>query len=230
MYPYMFYGYDTDYLLMILVCMVLGMLSQAYINWTYKHWSHISTDGISGADTARRMLNSSNCYEVSIHSVAGHLTDHYDPRTNALYLSQDNLQGGSVASIAVACHEAGHAVQRKQGYFMMKIRSALVPVVNFMSNAWVFIFILGMFTSISKLYTLGVFMFAFTVLFHIVTLPVEFNASHRALVYIKNSGMSKTCVRGARKVLVAAALTYVASALSSVLQFLYLFNKTQRND
>ena len=230
MYPYMYYSYDTGYLLMVVTCLVLGMIAQAYINAQYNKWSRIPADGASGSQVARLMLDSSNCSEVAIYSTPGHLTDHYDPRSNALYLSGDNMSGGSVASVAVACHEAGHAVQRKQGYFMMKVRHALVPVVNFMSNAWIFIFLFGMFTSVTRMYSIAVFMFAFTVLFHLVTLPVEINASRRALAYIEASGMSPACVRGARQVLVAAALTYVAAALSSALQFLYLLRQANSDN
>lgn len=234
MYGYYGYGYgfgmDPAYLLLVIVSLVLGLATQAYINSTYKKWSRIRSDGETGADVARRMLNACGCTDVGIKSVSGHLTDHYDPRDNCLYLSGDNLSGGSVASVAVACHEAGHAVQKAQGYGMMKVRSALVPVVNVSQNLWMIIFIVGVALNVSGLTTLAIVLFAFSVIFQLVTLPVEFDASRRAVAYIRQSGMSGVNVRGARKVLTAAALTYVAAALTSILQLLYIIGQTRRDD
>ena len=222
------YGFDPAYLALVLVSLVLGLVTQGYINRTYNTWSKVrSESGASGADIARRMLNAEGCSAVGIRSTPGHLTDHYDPRDNNLYLSADNLHGGSVASIAVACHEAGHAVQRERGYAFMKVRQALVPVVNFASQAWMLIFFFGLFTSMTQLYTVAIVLFAFSVLFQLVTLPVEFDASRRAIAYIERSGMGENSVRGAKKVLTAAALTYVAAALTSVLQLLYLLSRTR---
>lgn len=230
--PYMYYGlgFDPAYLALVVVSLVLGLATQSYINSTYRKWSHVPSDGYAtGADIARRMLVSQGCAEVGIRSTPGHLTDHYDPRDNNLYLSPDNMGGGSVASVAVACHEAGHAVQKARGYGFMKIRTALVPVVNFASQMWMIIFFLGMFTAITQLYTIAIVLFAFSVLFQIVTLPVEFDASRRAIAYIEGSGMSRAQVEGAKKVLTAAALTYVAAALTSILQLLYLLNRSDRD-
>lgn len=225
------FGFDPVYLLLVLVSTVLGLAAQGYINSTYKTWSKVRSDGARGADVARRMLDANGCEAVGIKSVAGHLTDHYNPRDNNLYLSGDNLDGGSVASIAVACHEAGHAAQRVQGYFMMKVRSALVPVVNFSQSAWMFIFMLGVFMNVAGLTTLAIWLFAFSVIFQLVTLPVEIDASRRAVAYIEASGMSEVNARGARKVLTAAALTYVAAALTSIMQLLYLLSRTRgRNE
>lgn len=234
--PYLGYGYgygwgiDPAYLLLVIVSTVLGFAAQAYIDSTYKTWSRVASDGASGADVARRMLNANGCETVGIKSVAGTLTDHYDPRNNNLYLSNANLSGGSVASVAVACHEAGHAAQRAQGFAMMKVRQALVPVVNFTQNAWMIVFMLGVFMNLAGLTTIAIALFAFSVIFQIVTLPVEIDASRRAVAYIEGSGMSETQVRGARKVLTAAALTYVAAALTSILQLLYLLSRTRSND
>ena len=222
------YGFDPAYLALVLVSLVLGLVTQGYLHRTYNTWSKVrSESGASGADIARRMLNAEGCSAVGIRSTPGHLTDHYDPRDNNLYLSADNLHGGSVASIAVACHEAGHAVQRERGYAFMKVRQALVPVVNFASQAWMLIFFIGLFTSMTQLYTVAIVLFAFSVLFQLVTLPVEFDASRRAIAYIERSGMGENSVRGAKKVLTAAALTYVAAALTSVLQLLYLLSRTR---
>lgn len=185
--------------------------------------------GETGEQVARRMLDSLGCERVGIRGVGGHLTDHYDPRDNNLYLSRENLTGGSVASVAVACHEAGHAAQREHGYAMMKFRSALVPVVNFTQSIWMLVLLAGIFMNIAGLTTLAVALFSFSVLFQIVTLPVEIDASRRAVAYIEQSGMGEVNVRGAKKVLTAAALTYVAAALTSVLQLLYILGRT-RND
>ena len=232
--PYYGYGYgmgfDPAYLLLVVASLILGVATQGYINSTYKTWSRVPSDGDAGADVARRMLDASGCGAVGIRSTPGTLTDHDDPRDNNLYLSQANLSGGSVASVAVACHEAGHAVQRAQGYFMMRVRTALVPVVNFTQNAWMIVFLMGVLMNVAGLTTLAIALFAFSVLFQVVTLPVEIDASRRAVAYIRDSGMSGVNVRGARKVLTAAALTYVAAALTSIMQLLYLLGRTRRDE
>lgn len=229
-YGYYGFGYDPLYLIIVLVTTVVGLMAQSYINSTYRRWSRVPSDGETGEQVARRMLDASGCGRVGILGTLGHLSDHYDPRDNNLYLSRENLSGGSVASVAVACHEAGHAAQRESGYFMMKVRHALVPVVNFTQNIWTIVFLLGFMMDMAGLTSLAIAMFAFSVVFQLVTLPVEINASRRAVAYIEGSGMSEVNVRGARKVLTAAALTYVAAALSSVLQLLYLLARTHRDD
>ena len=225
------YGIDPAYLVLVLVSSVLGLLAQSYINRTYKTWSRVDARAsVSGADVARRMLDDNGCGRVGIRRVGGHLSDHYDPRDNNLYLSSENFAGGSVASIAVACHEAGHAAQRERGYALMKVRSALVPVVNFSQSIWMVVFLLGVVMNVSGLTTLAVALFGFSVVFQLVTLPVEIDASRRAVAYIHASGMGETAVRGARKVLTAAALTYVAAALTSIMQLLYIIGRTRRDD
>ena len=174
--PY-YYGYgfgiDPLYLLVVLVCTVLGLAAQNYINSTYKTWSKVRSDGDTGATVARRMLDANGCSAVGIKGVAGELTDHYNPQDNNLYLSDANRSGGSVASVAVACHEAGHAAQRQSGYAMMKVRTALVPVVNFTQNTWTIVLLLGLFMNIAGLTSLALIFFSFSVLFQLVTLPVE---------------------------------------------------------
>ena len=220
------YGIDTSYLLLVAVSLLLGVATQGYINRTYKTWLRVPSDGRSGSEVARTMLDASGCSSVGIRSTPGTLSDHYDPRDNNLYLSRDNLSGGSVASVAVACHEAGHAVQRAQGYAFMRFRQALVPVVNFTQNVWILVFILGVAMNLAGMQTLAIALFAFSVLFQLVTLPVELDASRRAVAFIESSGMGEVNVRGARKVLSAAALTYVAAALTSILQLLYLLGRT----
>lgn len=220
------FGFDPAYMLLVLVSTVIGLAAQGYINSTYRTWSRVPAAGATGADVARRMLDANGCHAVDIKRVNGHLTDHYDPRDNSLHLSGENLTGGSVASVAVACHEAGHAAQKAHGYAMMKVRTALVPVVNFTQNTWMLVLMLGLFMNIAGLTTLAIVFFAFSVVFQLVTLPVEIDASRRAVAYIEQSGMVEVDVRGAKKVLTAAALTYVAAALTSILQLLYLLART----
>ena len=161
--PY-YYGYgfgiDPLYLLVVLVCTVLGLAAQSYINSTYKTWSKVRSDGDTGARVARRMLDANGCNAVGIKGVAGELTDHYNPQDNNLYLSEANRSGGSVASVAVACHEAGHAAQRQSGYAMMKVRTALVPVVNFTQNTWTIVLLMGLFMNIAGLTTLALIFFS----------------------------------------------------------------------
>lgn len=230
----LYYGYgfgiDPAYLILVAASIALGFLAQTYINNTYKRWAQVPSDGDTGSEVARRMLNEAGCAEVGIKRVDGRLTDHYDPRDNNLYLSTENLSGGSVASVAVACHEAGHAVQRAQGYGFMKVRQALAPVVSFTQNAWIVVFMLGVAMNLAGLQTLSIALFAFSVIFQLVTLPVEVDASRRAVAYIEDSGMSVQQVQGARKVLTAAAFTYVAAALTSIMQLLYLMGRLQRSD
>lgn len=220
------FGFDSAYMLLVLVSTVIGLAAQGYINSTYRTWSRVPAAGATGADVARRMLDANGCHAVDIKRVNGHLTDHYDPRDNSLHLSSENLTGGSVASVAVACHEAGHAAQKAHGYAMMKVRTALVPVVNFTQNTWMLVLMLDLFMNIAGLTTLAIVFFAFSVVFQLVTLPVEIDASRRAVAYIEQSGMGEVDVRGAKKVLTAAALTYVAAALTSILQLLYLLART----
>lgn len=220
------FGFDPAYMLLVLVSTVIGLAAQGYINSTYRTWSRVPAAGATGADVARRMLDANGCHAVDIKRVNGHLTDHYDPRDNSLHLSSENLTGGSVASVAVACHEAGHAAQKAHGYAMMKVRTALVPVVNFTQNTWMLVLMLGLFMNIAGLTTLAIVFFSFSVVFQLVTLPVEIDASRRAVAYIEQSGMGEVDVRGAKKVLTAAALTYVAAALTSILQLLYLLART----
>lgn len=220
------FGFDPAYMLLVLVSTVIGLAAQGYINSTYRTWSRVPAAGATGADVARRMLDANGCHAVDIKRVNGHLTDHYDPRDNSLHLSSENLTGGSVASVAVACHEAGHAAQKAHGYAMMKVRTALVPVVNFTQNTWMLVLMLGLFMNIAGLTTLAIVFFAFSVVFQLVTLPVEIDASRRAVAYIEQSGMGEVDARGAKKVLTAAAFTYVAAALTSILQLLYLLART----
>ena len=224
------YGMDLGYLAIVFVSLVLGGLTQAYINSSYRRWSQVSaTAGATGEEVARRMLDSEGASAVGITLVPGHLTDYYDPRDNNLHLSEENRSGGSVASVAVACHEAGHAIQTARGYLPYRLRSALVPVVNFAQQTWVLVLAIGVALRLAGLTQLAIALFAFSVLFQLVTLPVEIDASRRAIAYLRGTG-AVIDERGARQVLTAAALTYVAAALVSVIQLLYLLNRTNRDE
>lgn len=219
---------EISYIGLVVVSLVLGLGTQWYINHTYKRWSNVSIDSRrTGSQIARAFLDSEGLTGVPIRPNGGpDLSDYYDPRSNALYLSGSSEHGCSVASVAVACHEAGHAVQHERGYMPARIRMALVPVVNIGSEAWMIVLLIGIFINMTSLIYLGIILFAFVVAFQLVTLPVEFDASSRAMRYISaEPRISAEQAAGARKVLTAAALTYVASALTSVLQLVYLLQQ-----
>ena len=225
-----FYGMSPSYLLLLVVCTVLGLAAQAYLRRTYARWSKVPfSTGETGAQVARRMLAEEGAAGVGVVPTPGELSDHYDPRDNNLHLSRENLSGGSVASVAVACHEAGHAVQNARAYLPMRVRSALVPAVNAASSVWMLVFVAGIVLNVAGLTTLAIALFSISVLFQLVTLPVEIDASRRAVAYIASSGMDPVAEQGARSVLTAAALTYVAAALVSVLQLLYLLGRSDRD-
>lgn len=220
-----------SYIGLIVVSLALGLGTQWYINHTFKRWSKVNVASReSGAQVSRRFLDSEGLAGVPIHANGGaDLSDYYDPRSNALYLSGSSEHGCSVASAAVACHEAGHAVQHARDYGPARVRMSLVPVVNIGSEAWMIVLVLGIALNISGLCMLGIVLFAFVVVFQLVTLPVEFDASSRALRFLQaDRCMTPEQVAGARQMLTAAALTYVASALTSILQLLYLLQ--QRSD
>lgn len=223
------------YWFLIIVTMVLGFAAQAYINSSYKKYSRVRNGtGLTGAQIARRMLDENGLYDVQVQAVSGTLSDHYDPRTRVVRLSEGVYGEATVSAMAVACHECGHAVQHARGYVPMNVRSALVPLANFGSSAWLILLIAGFILNFTGLIWAGIILYAFAVLFHVVTLPVEFNASRRGLAYIKGETDSRVvnasmalavpgddASAGARRVLTAAALTYVVGALTSIMQLLY---------
>lgn len=222
------YGVDPGYLMVALVALVIGGAAQAYIRSTYRRWSRVPANVPgTGADVARRMLAEGGAPNVGITRVAGSLTDHYDPRDNRLHLSDENYRGASVASVAVACHEAGHAVQAAQGYAMYRLRASLVPAVNVAQQGWSLVLVAGVVLNLAGLVRLAIVLFAVAVVFQLVTLPVEIDASRRAVAYLSSVG-SGLDERGARSVLTAAALTYVAAALTSILQLVYLLARYGR--
>ena len=204
--------------------LLLGLWAQMRVSSAFKKYSAVHAhNGMSAEEVARSMLNRSGCGDVSVRTVSGNLTDHYDPRNNTLRLS-DGVHGStSVAAIGVAAHECGHAMQQHEGYAPLKQRSALVPVVNLGSNLYFPIFLLGLVFSWEPLLYVGIACFALTLVFALVTLPVEFNASGRALSVLEEQGyLSRDEMDGARAVLNAAAMTYVAAAISSLLQLVRL--------
>ncbi len=235
------YGYrygmmwDPTYLL-VLIGALLCLAASALVNSTMKKYSRVRNQyGITGAEAARRILNREGLYNVQIECLSNNSGDHYDPRTNTVRLSYENYNGASVTAVGVAAHECGHAMQHAKGYAPLSIRSALVPVVNIGSNLGLPIILLGVFLGWSQtLIRIGIWAFALSVIFQLVTLPVEFNASRRAVQRIEDYGLLTADENtGCKKVLAAAALTYVAAAASSILQLLrliLLFGGNRRRD
>ena len=227
------YGYyfDPTYFLLI-IGMILSMAASARVKSTFSIYSRVrSASGLTGAEAARRILHMAGITDVTVVPISGSLTDHYDPRNKQMALSQDVYDRTSVAAIGVAAHECGHAIQDAQNYVPLNLRSAIVPVANIGSTLSWPLFLAGLILSIRPLLTLGILLFSFAVLFQLVTLPVEFNASARALKMLGSSGMLGTDeVKSAKKVLTAAALTYVAALASSILQLLRLIILTGGRD
>ena len=227
----MYYGYyyDPTYLLLI-PGLILAVVAQGLVSSAYAKWSRVrSCSGLTGAEAARRILDAYGCEKVAIEHVPGSLTDHFDPRGGVLRLSDGVYGSNSVAAVAVAAHEAGHAIQNAEGYAPLAIRSRLVPVANIGSMASMPLFLMGIVFSFEPLVTIGIWCFFLAVLFHLVTLPVELNASGRA-VSILGEGLPEEEMKGIRAVLRAAALTYVASALQALLQLarLLLLSQSRR--
>lgn len=219
----LYYGFDWTYLLLI-AGMVISLLVSANMKSTVSKYSRIrSYSGLTGAEAASRILRASGVTGVSIQPISGQLTDHYDPRTKVVRLSESSYNSTSLTAVGVAAHECGHAIQDAVSYGPLKIRSALVPIANFGSQLSWPIFFAGLIFSMEALTTLGIILFSAAVLFQLVTLPVEFNASSRALKMLASTGiMRQEEIGGSKKVLRAAAMTYVAALASSILQLLRL--------
>lgn len=224
----------SDYLyFLILIMGVVSLIASARVNSVFNRYSKSrSMTGMTGADTAYRMLQSAGIYDVTVCQVSGKLSDHYDPTHKRLCLSEAVYGVSSVAAIGVAAHECGHAIQHQQGYFPLKIRSAILPAANIGSRAGVPLVILGALLSYNQLLiNIGILVFSFAVLFQLVTLPVEFDASRRAVELTESYGiLSSAEERDCKKVLRAAAMTYVAAAAISVLQFIRLVALFRRRD
>ncbi len=237
-YPY-FYGFDWTYLVIILPCLLLSLWASARVNSTFRRYSkQLSSRRITGADAAQRVLRHNGVYGVRIERVSGNLTDHYDPKSNVIRLSDSVYDSTSTAAIGVACHEAGHAVQYAEEYSPIKIRAAIIPITNFGSKLAMPLILIGVLLSFlgNFSYTLvyvGIACFALSLIFQLVTLPVEFNASRRAMIAIEEAEiLTQDERRGARKTLTAAAMTYVAAAavaFAQLLRLILLFGR-RRND
>lgn len=223
------------YLIYFIIILLIPLYAQMRVRSAYSKYSQAySTSGMTGAQVARRILDANGLYDVAVEETPGHLSDHYDPRTKTVRLSTNNYYGQSVAGTAVAAHEVGHAIQDAKNYSFMRVRHTLVPVANFGSNmSWIFVMI-GMFAGLSNMLLLGIVLMAAGVLFQVVTLPVEFDASSRAMKQISSLGIvSHSEETQARKVLNAAALTYVAAAAVAVfelLRLLLIYTGMQRSD
>lgn len=224
--------YDFSYFLYMLPFVLLSLYCSAKVNSTFNKYSKVSNrKGLTGAQAAHNVLSSHGVTGVKIEHVSGNLTDHFDPRTNTIRLSDSVYNSASVAAVGVASHEAGHAVQHAQGYVPNKIRSAIVPVANFGSKLSWFLIFIGLLLPVQYNFvvTLGIVFFSFSVIFTLVTLPVEFNASKRALKTIEDANMLyEDEYKGAKKTLSAAAMTYVAAAAVSVAQLLRLLTIANR--
>src|SRR6188472_2020993 len=217
-----------------LVCSIIpllfGLWAQFKVKSTFKRYSQVPTaNGITGAQAAEAVLRNEGVQGVGIQPVAGQLSDHYDPRSKTLNLSEDVGVAASVAAVGVAAHEAGHAVQDARGYKPMQIRSSLVPAASIGSQLWIFPAFIGLILGSTGLVNVGLVLFLAVVIFQLVTLPVEFDASRRALVALEGGGLlAQTELDGARKVLQAAALTYVAALAASIGQLIYFFVASRR--
>ncbi|WP_077213784.1 zinc metallopeptidase [Bacillus dakarensis] len=224
-----------SFIIYFVLIMIIPLWAQFKVKGAYKKYSQVaSSSQMRGAEVARRILDSNGLYHVDVVETHGHLTDHYDPRSKTVRLSTNNYHGHSVAAAAIAAHEVGHAIQDGQDYAFLRFRHALVPVANLGSNlSWIFILI-GIFAQLSGMLLLGIAFMAAAVLFQIITLPVEFNASNRAMEQVVSLGVIRNDEeRETRKVLNAAALTYVAAALVAVLELvrlLLIFTGMQSDD
>ena len=228
-----FYGFDWTYVVLVLPCIILSMWASANVNSTFKKYSgQLSSRRITGAEAAQRVLMANGVQGVKIQRISGNLTDHYDPRTNVIRLSDNVYDNTSTAAIGVACHEAGHAVQYAQSYAPIKLRAAVIPVTNLGSKLAMPLILIGLLLSYLGNFSYilvyaGIACFGLSLVFQLVTLPVEFNASRRALAAISSGNLlTEEEQKGARKTLTAAALTYVAAtatALAQLLRLLVLF-------
>lgn len=238
--PYYYYGFDWTYIVLVLPCLILSLWASAKVNSTFKKYSQQRTlRGLTAQEAAMRVLSANGVSGVRIERVSGNLTDHYDPRANVIRLSDSVYDNTSTAAIGVACHEAGHAVQYAQDYAPIKLRSAIIPVTNIGSKLAIPLILLGiLFSGLGQfsdtIIYIGIACFGLSVVFQFATLPVEFNASHRALQTIESTGiLTEEEQKGARKTLTAAAMTYVAAtatALAQLLRLIVLFGRRSNNN
>lgn len=228
-----FYYYDPTYFLVI-IGFIFAMLASTGVQRAFNKYAKVkSYRGYTGADAARKILDGNGLYHVKIEHISGNLSDHFDPKANVIRLSDATYNDTSVAAIGVAAHEAGHAVQHAVGYAPIKIRNSIVPVVNIASGLAMPLFLIGLLFAFPTLTNIGILLFSAALVFQVVTLPVEFNASRRAITILNQSAMlEEDELKGARKVLTAAAMTYVAAVISTALQLLrlVLLSNSRRRD
>lgn len=227
-----YYGIDPLYIYLVLPAIILSLLAQIKVKSTFAKFSKQFCN-YTGADAARRVLESNGVYNVKIERVSGNLTDHFDPKTNVIRLSDAVYGATTISAVGVAAHEAGHAVQYAKGYSPIKIRTAIYPICNIGSQLSMPLVFIGLLFNFSILLDLGIIFFAVALVFQLVTLPVEFNASSRALASLKESSvlLDDGELKGARKVLSAAALTYITAflvSLTQLLRFLILANRRRQ--
>ena len=224
-----YYGIDSLYIYLVVPAIIIMLWSQIRVKTVFSKYS-TQHSPLTGADAARRVLEANGVYNVKIERVSGNLTDHYDPRTNVIRLSDSVYGANNLSAVGVAAHEAGHAVQYAKGYVPIKVRSVILPVCNLGSQLSMPLLIIGLIFNFYFLVKLGVIFFCVALLFQLLTLPIEFNASHRALVTLDNSGLIREDEQKAvRRVLSAAAITYVAALLVSLAQLIRLLAITKRN-
>ncbi len=228
--PYMGYGmyYDSTWFIFVLPALLIGLLAQAKVSGAYNRYSRVNSgSGLTGAQVARMILDRNGLYDVPVEPVAGQLTDHYDPRARVVRLSSSIYNGSSIASMSVAAHEAGHALQHADGYFPLILRNNMAPIVSFSSRfVWILI-VLGFLVS-PFLLELGIAIFIGAVVFQLVTLPVELNASRRAMAQLENGISPRESLRPAKSMLSAAAFTYVAATLTAIAELLRLLALANR--
>lgn len=222
---------DYWYIVLVVPVLILSLIIQAVMKSTYRKYSAVRAHaGCTGAEMARRVLKENGIYEVNVVPIEGELSDHYDPRSRVIRLSGNVYNGSSVAALGVACHEAGHAVQHAQAYVPLTARNAIAPVVNFCSGISWFVLILGIFMQYEFMINLGILLFASAAVFQLITLPVEFNASRRAISALRKSGLlSEDELDGTKKVLTAAAMTYVAALATSIASLIRVILLTRNN-
>ena len=223
--------WNLNYLLFMLPALLIGLWAQFKLTSAYGKFSRVGLNsGLSGAEAAREILDRAGLSSVPISEVEGHLTDHYDPTKRALCLSSENFHGRSIAAVGVAAHETGHALQHQAAYAPLQLRMRLVPATQFASYAWIGFMLLGMFLASAKLIWVAIAIFSVTTVFQLVTLPVEFDASKRAKEQLLRLGIVRAEESdGVSKVLGAAALTYVAALVSSVMQLLYFLSMARNS-
>lgn len=213
------------YFLVLLMVIIGGVISSNVRRNYYKYGKFESSSGLTGAEVAKKILNQNGIYDVNIQPIAGELTDHYDPRDKTIRLSEGVFGSNSISAVSIAAHEVGHAIQHNEGYAFLTFRSSIAPVVQFTSQFVIILILAGLFLNIADLFDLGIIFYGLSVLFHIITLPVEFDASNRAMKHLVGYNIiTPEENMGTKKVLGSAALTYVASMMISVIQLLRFMN------